>query len=656
MTRSLYAGSTNYSHQSLSQMIDDLRDWINSLNETNQNIKKDVATLKEISYWEKVYPAYSNFIFHCKIFFETTTNEIEDILPEINIEIMPHHVTRLKNLGDVAEDLNSKIGSLWNNEYPAKMKDYESDEFRHVEHLYTITRDMLADLMDLQNLSERLNNFVGKRNLDLNYLQKFKNFIWHHKYIAFLVIIGIIIIYISKFTEAISNINNFINVSFINNDSTAIANKHDSTDTNNKIDTVDLSKNIRPDIEPNKIDSKKLIENRKTKTKADKQDSFEERDHEKTKSERSSIENIEQTKLRFGLTLGWQLARFEFIDESTLPEAQAVAPSIRSNIADLLSADGFPFPISKLGYRDLIQKVLTYYGTTDNEKHSVILVGISAFRTSLVGASKDKSNNQELQQLAFSALQEIDPRILPEKKIFFQQLLLRQPSNVPELLEIIDSHKSTPKITNTPPTSTIQKSFVTRLTVWAEIDANIYVDGIHKMSIDHSTGLDYSGVKVRVAPNSIITIKAVSFERSVSLWSLCDAKSEDCELRVGTQQMSDIQLTEEEKITAMGNSADIPALVSELSEGIKYPVRAWAAERLGYIGGKPAIDGLLYALHDPEPYVQAIAAEALGRIGDPSVLPKLEEAYSKYSSKSSYGYMFESAIKDLKFVKKQEEN
>lgn len=153
----------------------------------------------------------------------------------------------------------------------------------------------------------------------------------------------------------------------------------------------------------------------------------------------TSLAHIERAKLRFGLSLGWQIARFEFVDGSPFPEAQAAAPTIKNNIADLLSADGFPHRVSKLGYRDLIQTVLTYYGTTDAEKHSAILVGIAAFRTSLVGASKVKANNLAMERLAFSAIQEIDPCILPGKDDFFQLLLRKQPRNIPDVLTLIDS-------------------------------------------------------------------------------------------------------------------------------------------------------------------------------------------------------------------------
>jgi len=222
---------------------------------------------------------------------------------------------------------------------------------------------------------------------------------------------------------------------------------------------------------------------------------------------------------------------------------------------------------------------------------------------------------------------------------------------VPKIIQ-----KPTPIYNHKKTVDNLQKSFVTRLTVWSEIDADIYVDGTKTIRIDHSSGFDYSGAKTRISPKSEMTLKTPRFEKTVSLWSMCDENSEDCRLRVGTQSFSDIQITEEEKRIAMGDSSDIPKLLKELLQGVKYPVRYWAAERLGYIGDKSAIDGLLKALRDPEPYVQAIAAEALARIGEPSVLPIIENAYEEYNKKESYGYIFEAAIRDLKFIEKQKRN
>ena len=198
----------------------------------------------------------------------------------------------------------------------------------------------------------------------------------------------------------------------------------------------------------------------------------------------------------------------------------------------------------------------------------------------------------------------------------------------------------------TPGPTKEQKSFVTKLWVWADFDADIYVDGEKKMKINHRSGFSYASTKVRISPSSVMTIKANSFEKKVSLWSLCKANADECQVHIGTDTNSDVQISEDEKRAAIGS--DVPRLTRELTSGKKSSARAWAAGQLGYIGGQDAIKALLKALRDRDPWVQAVAAESLGRIGDPTVLPELESAYARYAAKERWGYKFEAAIRELK--------
>jgi HEAT repeat protein len=114
--------------------------------------------------------------------------------------------------------------------------------------------------------------------------------------------------------------------------------------------------------------------------------------------------------------------------------------------------------------------------------------------------------------------------------------------------------------------------------------------------------------------------------------------------------MSDVPLSEAEVQTSMGSSQDVPNILRDLRTETRSSARAWAAERLGYINDKTAVPGLLDALNDPDAYVQAVTATALGRIGDATVLSQLRRAYAVYQRKESYGYMFEAAIRKLEFV------
>lgn len=148
--------------------------------------------------------------------------------------------------------------------------------------------------------------------------------------------------------------------------------------------------------------------------------------------------SIDPAKARFGVTLGWQLARYEFAYDSPFPEARAASPSIEKDIQKLLEQDGFSRPITGLSAIDLIHDILLYYSSKDLEKHASILLGIAALRASLVGASKDSVNNEEMQRLSKSAIQDIDKSVIKDKDKLFRKLISQKPTNVTDTLKLLD--------------------------------------------------------------------------------------------------------------------------------------------------------------------------------------------------------------------------
>jgi hypothetical protein len=142
------------------------------------------------------------------------------------------------------------------------------------------------------------------------------------------------------------------------------------------------------------------------------------------------------------VTLGWQLGRFEFVEDSSFPEARQAAPEMRRQIQALLTQDKFPHAIDTLNARQTIDTVLTYYGTSSLEKHAFILLGIAALRGSLVGASRDPAANEEMKRLAASAVDSIDRSVISDRKSLAQEILLRRPQSVDEVLEVLETWNS----------------------------------------------------------------------------------------------------------------------------------------------------------------------------------------------------------------------
>jgi hypothetical protein len=158
----------------------------------------------------------------------------------------------------------------------------------------------------------------------------------------------------------------------------------------------------------------------------------------KNESQTTKPSKIDHNTARYGVSLGWDLGRYEFLRDSPFPEAQQAVPALESDILSLLTADGFPNPSLGPSAPELIHTVLLYYGAKDIRKHASILVGIAAMRASLVGASSDATHNDELKQLVLSTLQDIDSSVIADKEKAYLQLVDKKPSTVAGVVDLLD--------------------------------------------------------------------------------------------------------------------------------------------------------------------------------------------------------------------------
>ena len=163
MSRGLFAGFTDYSHQSLFDIVSDLRIWRESLNTSVKFLDDLVAEIKK-NYWSNVPNFYKNYMFYCIKFFNTAVVELDDIIPQLN-SVQENHIKRLRKISNVAHRINIDIGKMWHQEYPDKYIDYENFYFLKVERVYHEIRGMAADLLDLDNAAGRLEDFIGRTDL-----------------------------------------------------------------------------------------------------------------------------------------------------------------------------------------------------------------------------------------------------------------------------------------------------------------------------------------------------------------------------------------------------------------------------------------------------------------------------------------------------------
>jgi len=164
MAKGLLGGMTDYSHQSLSDILNDLEQEQKRTISFKDAIQKHIITLEANKYWKEVVPShFRDCVYYALRHYNTSIEEFEDIRKDLLLEVKEHHVKRLEKISKVAQEINVDIGKIWHREYDNK--NYGNPNFRFVEDIYGDTRDMAVNLLDISNIAERLRDFVGKKSI-----------------------------------------------------------------------------------------------------------------------------------------------------------------------------------------------------------------------------------------------------------------------------------------------------------------------------------------------------------------------------------------------------------------------------------------------------------------------------------------------------------
>ncbi|MBW3466615.1 hypothetical protein [Arthrospiribacter ruber] len=166
MAKGLLAGMTDYNHQSFEDILEDLeKERKNTIAFKNQ-IQQNIEILTDNGYWTISVPFdFKNIVAYSLRHFNTVISELTDIEKDLENEVQPNHLRRLRKISTVAQEINVDIGKIWHQQY--ENKDYENDDFRKVESVYCDTRDMAVNLLDIDNIAERLEDFIGKKKSEM---------------------------------------------------------------------------------------------------------------------------------------------------------------------------------------------------------------------------------------------------------------------------------------------------------------------------------------------------------------------------------------------------------------------------------------------------------------------------------------------------------
>lgn len=160
MTKGLMAGMTDYSHQTLLDIVQDLESESDQTISAVKDIEDKVHRLIQSGYWKNVLFNFRKIIDYSLNHYRNAATEMKEIASEIPTMVQEHHWKRLRRIAKVAAEINVEIGQVWHREYDEK--DYDDKEFRVVEEIYAEARDTAASLLDVENMAIRLGDFAGK--------------------------------------------------------------------------------------------------------------------------------------------------------------------------------------------------------------------------------------------------------------------------------------------------------------------------------------------------------------------------------------------------------------------------------------------------------------------------------------------------------------
>ena len=96
MSREIFIGGTDYSRQSLHDMIKDIKGWDKNINFTQDFFQQNIKILNKSGYWDTNVPYdFKILISRTTEIFATSTKELSEILNELGEEVRKDHVNRL---------------------------------------------------------------------------------------------------------------------------------------------------------------------------------------------------------------------------------------------------------------------------------------------------------------------------------------------------------------------------------------------------------------------------------------------------------------------------------------------------------------------------------------------------------------------------------
>lgn len=166
MAQSIFGGSSEYSDQTLADIIEDLEKWVVFSEETLSLFDKTICELKQNNYYQTVP-------FNLRAMYERATRKLNTFISDLNViiksinadSIFVRDVNLLNNIGRISILSNHQFGTVYHDIVDRwSGANFQDSNFLMIERLYHEGRDVFVSLMDASNAAERLKDYMSDRH------------------------------------------------------------------------------------------------------------------------------------------------------------------------------------------------------------------------------------------------------------------------------------------------------------------------------------------------------------------------------------------------------------------------------------------------------------------------------------------------------------
>ena len=164
MSQGIFAGMTDYSDQSLSDVANDIRKWIKYCDSIKIKCESNIAAIKKEGLWESTVPyEFRNFCLNMPIVCDTYIHDFKIVLKSIESDnITQREINLIRNLYNKAHENEKWCMEAYKHSEPRGWCKFGTPEFEKIEELYSAGRDFYVTFFDLSNLVARMEDYMKK--------------------------------------------------------------------------------------------------------------------------------------------------------------------------------------------------------------------------------------------------------------------------------------------------------------------------------------------------------------------------------------------------------------------------------------------------------------------------------------------------------------